>query len=205
MVERTGHRRFRLSIRALMIAVALCALFLAPAIWIFRELELREAMARMAAEHARAQAERALYVAQLNSAQAGFSALKQCNSVQPKTGNLWAALSTNHAVFKAEQTKDLRIEFTLVNDGDKVIDPKIAESHIVINGKELTDSGSILKRSLKDATIRALSPGDTLQFGVVLGDYLKEPGLYRVSWKGAGFQSSEIVLRVLPEKAEKPK
>jgi hypothetical protein len=40
---------------------------------------------------------------------------------------------------------------------------------------------------------------------VVLGDYLKEPGLYRVSWKGAGFQSSEIVLRVLPEKAEKPK
>ena len=28
-------------------------------------------------------------------------------------------LSVNHPVFKAGQTKDLRIEFTLVNDGDR--------------------------------------------------------------------------------------
>ena len=47
-------------------------------------------------------------------------------------------MSVNHAIFKAGQTKDLRIEFTLVNDGDKVIDPKIPESRIVINGKELS-------------------------------------------------------------------
>jgi hypothetical protein len=105
MVERTGHRRFRLSIRALMIAVALCALFLAPAIWIFRELELREAMARMAAEHARAQAERALYVAQLNSAQVALNAARQGSTVQPKTGNLWAGLGVNHPVLKGGKQK----------------------------------------------------------------------------------------------------
>ena len=33
MVEATGHSRFRLSIRTLMIAVALCAVLLAPAVW----------------------------------------------------------------------------------------------------------------------------------------------------------------------------
>ena len=180
-----------------MIAIALCALFLAPLIWMYRHLELQVIRERMVAEYARAQAERALYVAQLNSAQALLSTTKTSNTNQP----IWAALSINHAVFKAGQIKDLRIEFSLVNQGNKVIDPKVPESHIVINGKELTDSGSILKHSLKDATTEALSPGDTLQFGVVLGDHFKEPGLYQVSWKGVGFQSSEIVLRILPEKA----
>ena len=116
---------------------------------------------------------------------------------QAKTGNLWAGLSINHAVFKAGQTKDLRIEFTLVNDGDKVIDPKIPESHIVINGNELTEPGSVFG---KDAPFKALSPGESLRFDWLLGDYLKEPGLYQVSWKGVGFQSSEIVLRILPDK-----
>jgi hypothetical protein len=85
----------------------------------------------------------------------------------------------------------------LVNDGDKVIDPKIAESHIVINGNEFTDPGSVFG---KDAPFKALSSRESVRFDRLLGDYLKEPGVYQVSWKGAGFQSSEIVLRILPEK-----
>ena len=110
-------------------------------------------------------------------------------------------MSINHPVFKAGQTKDLRIEFTLVNDGAKVIDPKIAESRIIINGEELTDSGVVARSVRGDARFQALSPGDSLQFGILLGDHFKEAGTYRVSWKGAGFQSAEIVLRILPEKA----
>ena len=120
---------------------------------------------------------------------------------QPKAGSLWAGLSANHPIFKAGQTKDLRIEFTLVNDGDKVIDPKIAESRIVINGKERTDSGLIFSSVEKGTRSRALSPGESLQFSLPLGDQFKEPGTYRISWKGAGFHSPEIVLRVLPEEA----
>ena len=110
-------------------------------------------------------------------------------------------MSVNHAIFKAGQTKDLRIEFTLVNDGDKVIDPKIPESQIVINGKELTDSGLIFSSVEKGTRFRALSPGESLQFSLPLGDQFKEPGTYRISWKGAGFHSPEIVLRILPEEA----
>jgi len=200
MVEAAGQRLFRLSIRTLMIAVALCALFLAPLGWMYRQVELQKRMEMVAVQHARALAEeRAAALAR--SAQAATNAATRGNSAQPKAGELWAALSMNHPVLKAGQTKDLRIEFSLVNDGDKAIDPEIAESRIVINGKELTDSGSILNRSLKDATIKALSPGDMLQFGVVLGNHIKEPGLYQVSWQGVGFQSSEVVLRILPDKA----
>jgi hypothetical protein len=200
MVEAGRQRRYRLSIRALMIAIALCALFLVPLAWMYRQLELQRRMEMVAVEHARALAdERAAALARFT--QAGFRTPKPGNTVQSKTDNLWAALTVNHSTFKHGQTKDLRIEFSLVNDGDKVIDPKISESHIVINGKELVDSGSILKRSLKETTIRALSPGDTSQFGVVLGDHFNEPGLYQVSWKGVGFQSSEVALRILPEKA----
>ena len=39
MVEATGHSRFRISIRTLMIAVALCAVLLAPVVCVFRHFE----------------------------------------------------------------------------------------------------------------------------------------------------------------------
>jgi len=188
-----GQRRFRLSIGTLMIAVAFCAVLLTPLVWMLHRRELLLNMERMAAENARAQAERALYATQVRSAQAAFIATKLGTTDKPKTGSLWAALSVNHPIFRAGQTKDLRIEFTLVNDGDNVIDPKIAESQIVINGND--------SNFPNDARSKALAPGESVQFGFLLGDHFKEPGDYRVSWKGTGFHSPEIVFRIVPEKA----
>jgi hypothetical protein len=35
-------------------------------------------------------------------------------------------------------------------------------------------------------------------------DSFKEPGVYRIKWKGEGFEASEVVFRVMPrEKADK--
>jgi hypothetical protein len=82
-----------------------------------------------------------------------------------------------------------------------VIDPRIADSRIVINGKERTDSGLIFSSVEKGTRFKALSPADSLQFSLPLGDQFSEPGTYRISWKGAGFHSPEIVLRVLLEEA----
>ena len=107
----------------------------------------------------------------------------------------------NHAVFRHGDAKGLTIEFTLVNDGEAIIDPRIGESRIVVNGDELTDSGLKLGDGPRDARFAALPPGDHLRFGYVLGDHFKEPGVYRVSWRGANFRSPEVVFRVLPEKA----
>ena len=197
MVEPAGQRRFRLSTRMLMVVVALFALVLAPLVWMFRHLEALR-LARIHAEHSRALAEeRAAALAR--SAQTSLAAARLGTAEPKEAGSLWAGLSVNHIVFKAGQTTDLRIEFTLVNDGDKVIDPKIPESRIVNNGKELSDSGILLSNVPKVARFKALSPGESLQFDCLLGDQFKEPGTYRVFWRGSGFQSSEIVLRILPE------
>ena len=184
-----------------MIAVALCAVLLALAVWTVRHFEAQVMVERLLAEQARDQAQQARYLAQVRSAQAALVAAKPGTTDQPKAGSLWAGLSVNHPIFKAGQTKDLRIEFTLVNDGDKVIDPKIADSRIVINGKERTDSGLIFSGVEKGSRFKALSPGDSLQFSLSLVEQFREPGTYRISWKGAGFHSPEIVLRILPEGA----
>jgi hypothetical protein len=164
----------------------------------FRQAEALR-LERLLAEQARNQALLARDLAQREAAQAALAAATPGTADPKKAGSLWAGLSANHPIFRAGQTKDLRIEFTLVNDGDKVIYPKIRGSRIVINGKELSDSGSILSGVQKDARFDALPPGESLQFDCILGDQFKEPGVYRVSWKGAGFQTPEIVLRILPE------
>jgi hypothetical protein len=176
-----------------MVAVALCALLLALAVWTVRLARLQAELPRSLAEERAAVAAEATRAAQ---------AAAKVGTADPKTtGSLWAGLSVNHPVFRAGQTKDLRIECTLVNDGDKVIDPEIPDSRITLNGKEVAASGLNLSSVPKGARFSALSPGQSLQFDCLLGDQFKEPGIYRVSWKGAGFQSSEIVLRILPEEA----
>ena len=153
------------------------------------------------ADHARAQALLMRDLAQSEAAQAVLAAAKLGTADQKKEGSLWAGLSANHPIFRAGQANDLRIEFTLVNDGDQVIEPKIPESRIVINGKELSDSGTILSSVQKGTRVKALPPGENLQFDCLVGDQFKEPAIYRVSWKGADFHSPEVVLRILPDRA----
>jgi predicted signal transduction protein with EAL and GGDEF domain len=72
-------RRFRFSVRFLMIVVALCALLLAPIVWEYRQnqrLVRAEMRAVQAAERARVEAERARYVAQVRHTDA-FSGVVQ--------------------------------------------------------------------------------------------------------------------------------
>jgi hypothetical protein len=208
MPEVLARRGFRVSIRALMIAVALFALFFTPIVFMYRRNVALVQAERMAADSARLAAERAMYAAQLQAAKASLKGANIGNVNQGKSGteaedqqgNLWAAVSVNRALFRQGETKDLRIVLTLVNDGDQVIDPKIAESRIMINGKELADSGSIFGNAPKDSRFTALPPGDQLEFSFAPGEKLSEPGIHLVSWKGADFQSPEVVVRIIAEK-----
>ena len=119
-------------------------------------------------------------------------------SAHQDSHKLWAALSVSRPLFHAGATKELLIHFTLVNDGSKLIDPKIESSKIIINGKELGDSGFILSNGPRDARWHALPPGDTLEFAYALENYFKEPGIYKVAWKGDDFETPPIVFRVMP-------
>ena len=131
----------------------------------------------------------------------GLLPLRSMNAErQQVNGALWAAVSVSEPVFEAGSPKNLQINFALVNDGRETINPAIASSSIIVNGAALKDSGFILGNGPRDARWDALPPGDSLRFGYVLGDYFKEPGIYTVSWKGDGFESSAVVFRVLPNK-----
>jgi hypothetical protein len=202
MTESSPKRRPRISIRALMIVVALCALFLAPLIWLARRSQEEMRLALAAEALARDEAVRAREVAQFLAAQVKSPTTQTAPSPPSEKvpGELWAALSVNHTVSTPSESKDLFVEFTLVNDGPNAIDPRLGDSRILVNGKELADSVVIFANAPKDARFSALPPGDHLQFLFALGDYFKEPGIYRVSWQGRGFQSAEIVIRVLPDR-----
>jgi hypothetical protein len=124
---------------------------------------------------------------------------------------LWAAISVSHPVFDAElwSQDPFLLHLALVNDGDKTIDPELRSSRLLVNGRDLGDDWSFqMRNGIRDGRFEALPAGDhlamTISFGRdfqgALGRHFREPGIYRVSWKGKGFESPEIVFRVMPTK-----
>ena len=131
----------------------------------------------------------------------GFLLLNWASAKQSqKSPRLWAAISISDPLSQEGWTKGIAIHFTVVNDGSAPLDPKIVASKIIVNGKELEDSGFILGNGPRDARWDALPPGDSLRFTYALGEYFKEPGIYKVSWKGEGFEAPEVVFRVMPRR-----
>src|SRR6516225_6235990 len=115
MVKPASQRRYRVSIRTVMVAVALCALLFGLAAWTVRQAQMRAMLERAMAPEREAQALLARDLAQREAAQNTLAAAKLGTADQKKARSLWAGLSANHPIFRAGQIKDLRIEFTLVN------------------------------------------------------------------------------------------
>jgi hypothetical protein len=197
-------KRFRVSVRWLMVAVAVSALMLAPLAWLIQQQNERIRLVQLLADRNMALAERAEYAA-LQAAEATQRARAADQADHPAgrppaagaVSGLWAAIGVNHTAFRPGETKDLFIEFTLINDGATNIDPKIVDSRVVINGKDLEDSARLLGSEPRDP----LPPGERLRFGFALGEHFQRPGVYRVSWRGEQFRSPEVAIRVLPEPA----
>lgn len=112
---------------------------------------------------------------------------------------LWAAVSVSHPVLQGgERGGPFQMHFALVNDGADTINPDLGSSQLLVNGKEMKDWPFLVGNGPRDRRWEALPPGDYLAFSYALGDHFPEPGVYKVAWKGKGFQSAEVVFRVLP-------
>src|SRR3954463_15027125 len=89
-METVGRRRFHVSVRSLMIAVAVSALALVPLLWwVARQTALVRAQAMRALEAermARAEADRARYVARVQVAQAQLGGKAAGPSARPEAG-----------------------------------------------------------------------------------------------------------------------
>lgn len=118
---------------------------------------------------------------------------------EPKpTSKLWAAISVPQPIFYRDRIEELQISFALVNDGGSTVDPKIALSHLLINGVEPKDWSFVIGNGVRNEWFNALPPGQVLQFGYQLGPrYFLKPGIYTVRWVGDNFKSSELTFRVV--------
>lgn len=112
---------------------------------------------------------------------------------------LWAAVSASQPIYTRDQAEHLQLNFALVNDGDKAIDPKGNSWRLNINGKDLPDSEFIFLNGPRPWGWDSLRPGQSLAFGISLGERMLQPGIYRIIWKGRDFETVPLILRVVSE------
>jgi len=91
------------------------------------------------------------------------------------------------------------LTFILLNDSDAPMNAVEGGWQMVIDGKELPDSGVIFGNGPGPVGgYGILKPGESYEFGkgLELSRYFPEEREYQVSWKGPGFQSSTITVAV---------
>ena len=219
MLETVKRRRFHLTLRSLMIVVAVCALLLFPLSRSIRQLErVRQArlravqeakLARDLGRKSKAEALRLMHLARPETT-VGPAGSRGPDVVTKRAegastddrwrGKVWASLSVNPPSLREGEPTELQLWFTLVNESHERLDPRIFESRIMVDGKELADSARLMGRTPRTSRFQALRPGEGIHFIVPLGHGFEEPGVYRVVWEGTGFRSPEVVIRVRPKR-----
>ena len=119
--------------------------------------------------------------------------------VEPPHG-LWAALTVPEPVVSMDQVHDLSVNFALINDSGKPLDPEVSTWVLFINGEPCLDSALIFGNGPRDQRWQSLPAGERLDFRYRLGDYFKKAGTYTIWWHGEGFESDPLMFRVI----EKP-
>jgi hypothetical protein len=112
---------------------------------------------------------------------------------------LWAAMSVSHPVYVLGQKEPFMLHFAIVNDGTGPVDPEIQSTKLLINGKEWKDWDFNIGQGPRDNRFFFLGARDHLNFGLKFNEQLKEPGIYKLTWKGKDFQAPDVVFRVLPK------
>jgi hypothetical protein len=100
--------------------------------------------------------------------------------------------------------RPLTFTFALVNDSDSDLNPEIDRAQLVINDHEWPDSAMMFSNGPRDIRFERLPAGDTLIFAYALDSVFKEPGVYRVAWRGPGYESAPVTIRVLAPRLSAP-
>ena len=123
--------------------------------------------------------------------------------VQP-TPQLWAGISADSPMIELGSHPSIQLSFALINDSESTVNPGIDGSKLVINGQEWPESALLFGNGPRDSRYEALPAGDYLLFGSKTDTLFTEPGTYVVSWRGAGYESASITVRVLPQQLVLP-
>jgi hypothetical protein len=124
------------------------------------------------------------------------------NIEKPQPLKLWAGVSassptsTSNALFTVREVERLMIGFAVVNDGADPVPFERGETELVINGKPLAGFGDIFRAGpVWDRVI----PGKPFSAALGLGKHFAKPGVYKVQWRGKGFESAVLEFRVVGE------
>ena len=115
---------------------------------------------------------------------------------------LWAGVSasspnsTSNALFTVREAERLMIGFAVVNDGADPVPFERGETELVINGKPLAGFGEVFR---KGPVWDRLVPGKPFSAALGLGKHFAKPGVYKVQWRGKGFESAVLEFRVVGE------
>jgi hypothetical protein len=96
------------------------------------------------------------------------------------------------------ETPSVMLAFLLLNDSDVPVDVEAGSWKIVIDGKELKDSGFLLGNGPHPVGgYRVLKPGEHYEFALSLSitEYFSTGG-HRVQWKGSRFQSPTVTVKI---------
>jgi uncharacterized protein affecting Mg2+/Co2+ transport len=99
------------------------------------------------------------------------------------------------------ETPAVMLSFVLLNDSETPVDVEVRSWRIVVNGKDLNDSGMIFGNGPGPVGgYRVLNPGESYEFGKALpiAENFLPNGQYKLSWKGAAFQSPTIAVTITP-------
>jgi hypothetical protein len=129
----------------------------------------------------------------------GASALGSARPEKSKV-KIWCGISVSEPVLVLGRDKQLCLHLGLVNDGDRVVDPQLGATELLINGKPLEGWDFTINQGLRHVRATALPAGDSLGITFDLTRHFQKEGVYKVRWKGVDFESSEIVFRVVSEK-----
>jgi hypothetical protein len=113
---------------------------------------------------------------------------------------VWAGLSVDEPIFTAGSNTSAMFSFALMNDCPETVNADSAHWRLVINGEELKDSDMIFGNGPGSADgWGPLHSGDSYRFtkSLPLSRYFTTPGIYKVFWRGNGFESPKVTIRVI--------
>ncbi len=97
------------------------------------------------------------------------------------------------------ETPSVLLSFTLLNDSENSVEVEASSWKILVNGHELRDM-LLGNGPTPTGGYGVLKAGDKYEFGMELPivKYFLPNGDYKVSWKGAAFQSPTITIPIRP-------
>jgi hypothetical protein len=115
---------------------------------------------------------------------------------------LHAGISAQLVTRKPPSTQPsfVMISFVLLNDRDSAADSYPGSWTLVVDGKELDDSGMIFGNGpMPVGGYGTLAPGESYSFGkgLDLKGYFPVAGVYSLTWKGKEFQSPTLKVTIV--------